>query len=332
MSQNKNFDINILNLKTNLIKQEIDNEKLRNERFAYILNVFNQFIWAIQGIQLKSFFKLYSSIYDINSFIFWRHLTMTIIGYSSIKYKKIQYKLPKNIHYKCWFYIRNIGIYICIYTWMVSLSIFRLSTCQIFSGLTPFLTILFSIIFLKDKFHKIYVFGIIICFIGSTIIFSNERTPNNNNINKKKSIGDLFIGIISLMINVNLFSLGNVGQKFLCNENLTAEEQSLYFGFYSVIISGIFCIFNFNFGLSNIKYCLYCMSNGIIFYLCYYLNSVSFKYIEISKLMIITYLSVVLIVFFGSYLFNENLYFTDLIGASLIIGFIIYNGYHPPKD
>ena len=131
MSQNKNFDINILNLKTNLIKQEIDNEKLRNERFAYILNVFNQFIWAIQGIQLKSFFKLYSSIYDINSFIFWRHLTMTIIGYSSIKYKKIQYKLPKNIHYKSWFYIRNIGIYICIYTWMVSLSIFRLSTCQI---------------------------------------------------------------------------------------------------------------------------------------------------------------------------------------------------------
>ena len=47
MSQNKNFDINILNLKTNLIKQEIDNEKLRNERFAYIsmflINLFGQF-------------------------------------------------------------------------------------------------------------------------------------------------------------------------------------------------------------------------------------------------------------------------------------------------
>ena len=333
MSLNNNYENNNINIKTNLINKEIEDEKIKNERFSYILNVFNQFIWAIQGIQLKSFFKLYSSIYDINSFIFWRHLAMSIIGYSSIKLKNIPYKLPKNIHYKTWFYIRNIGIYICIFTWMVSLSIFRLSTCQIVGGMNPFLTILFSIIFLKDKFHKIYGIGIIICFIGSSIIILNERTTNNNNDNNKiKTIGEIFIGILSLTINVTLFSLGNVGQKFLCNENLTAEEQTLYFGFYSVLISGTFCIFNMNFGLSNIKYCLYCMSNGIIFYICNYLNSVSFKYIEISKLMPITYLSVVLIVFFGSYIFDENLYFTDIIGASLIIGFIIYNGMYPPKN
>ena len=122
-----------------------------------------------------------------------------------------------------WFYIRNVGIYVCIFTWMKSLSIFRLSTCQILSGVTPLLTILFSIFFLKEKFYTIYAIGIIICFTGSVMIILNERKlevkTNNNN-----SAESIFIGILSLIINVNLFALGNVGQKFLCNEHLSPEE------------------------------------------------------------------------------------------------------------
>lgn len=321
------------NLKLIEVNEEIELLRRKKETTAYILFVFTQLVWTIQGLQLKSFFSLYSSIYDLNSLVFWRHIGVSLTGYLSIKYKNINFKYPSQIQNKKWFYIRNVGIYICIYTWMKSLSIFRLSTCQILSGVNPLLTIIFSIIFLKEKFYKIYGIGIIICFTGSLMIILNERklevnSSNNNNDSDK----NYFIGILSLIINVNLFALGNVGQKFLCNEKLTPEEQTFYFGFYSIFISCFFCLINAKFGLSNIFYCLYAFINGITFYICNYLTSVSFQNIDISKLQPVTFLSSVLIVLSGTIIFNEKLFFTDILGATMIIGFIIYNGMNRPKQ
>ena len=67
--------------------------KAKKELYAYFLFVINQFIWAFQGLQLKSFFYFFSKDYDINSFVFYRHLALSIIGYLSIKYKKNQYEI-----------------------------------------------------------------------------------------------------------------------------------------------------------------------------------------------------------------------------------------------
>ena len=114
--------------------------------------------------------------------------------------------------------------------------------------------------------------------------------------------------------------------------NLSPEEQTFYFGFYSVIIAGFFCIIKLDFKLSNILYCLYSLLNGFIFYICNFLNSVSFQNIEISKLQPVSYLSTVLVVIASAVIFKENLYFTDILGALMIIGFIIYNGMYPPKS
>ena len=321
------------NLKLIEVNEEIELLKRKKETTAYILFVFTQLVLTIQGLQLKSFFSLYSSIYDLNSLVFWRHIGVSLTGYLSIKYKNINFKYPSQIQNKKWFYIRNVGIYICIYTWMKSLSIFRLSTCQILSGVNPLLTIIFSIIFLKEKFYKIYGIGIIICFTGSLMIILNERKLEVNSSNNTNDSGkNYFIGILSLIINVNLFALGNVGQKFLCNEKLTPEEQTFYFGFYSIFISCFFCLINVKFGLSNIFYCLYAFINGITFYICNYLTSVSFQNIDISKLQPVTFLSSILIVLSGTIIFNEKLFFTDILGATMIIGFIIYNGMNRPKQ
>ena len=214
---------------------------------------------------------------------------------------------------------------------MASLEIFRLSTCQILGGLGPLLTILFSVVFLKEKFYLVYVYGIGICFVGSAMIILNER-KSEENTDKNSSLNFIFLGSIYLTINVTLFSLGLVGQKFLCKEKLSPEEQTFYFGFYTVLIAGFFCILNLDFKLSNILYCLYSLLNGIVFYICNFLNSVSFQNIEISKLQPVSYLSTVLVVIASAVVFKENLYFTDIIGALMIIGFIIYNGMYPPKS
>ena len=328
INENNNNDLKLIE-----VNEEIELLKRKKETTAYILFVFTQLVWTIQGLQLKSFFSLYLSIYDLNSLVFWRHIGVSLTGYLSIKYKHINFKYSSQIQNKKWFYIRNVGIYICIYTWMKSLSIFRLSTCQILSGVNPLLTIIFSIIFLKEKFYKIYGIGIIICFTGSLMIILNERKLEVNSSNNINDSGkNYFIGILSLIINVNLFALGNVGQKFLCNEKLTPEEQTFYFGFYSIFISCFFCLINVKFGLSNIFYCLYAFINGITFYICNYLTSVSFQNIDISKLQPVTFLSSILIVLSGTIIFNEKLFFTDILGATMIIGFIIYNGMNRPKQ
>ena len=177
----------------------------------------------------------------------------------------------------------------------------------------------------------VYAYGIGICFIGSAMIILNER-KSEENADKNSSLNFIFLGSIYLTINVTLFSLGLVGQKFLCKEKLTPEEQTFYFGLYTVFIAGFFCILKLDFKLSNILYCLYSLLNGFIFYICNFLNSVSFQNIEISKLQPVSYLSTVLVVIASAVIFKENLYFTDIIGALMIIGFIIYNGMYPPKS
>lgn len=226
-----------INIRINEANEEFETLKRNKETRAYILFILIQFIRTIQGLQLKSFFSLYSSIYDLNSLVFWRHTGIALASYIIMRYKKINLKYPYQIQHRIWFYIRNVGIYICISTWMKALSIFRLSTCQILSGLNPLMTIIYSIIFLKEKLHTIYIIGIMICFTGAVIIILNERKIEANTKNDNSSTQNIFIGILSIIINVNLFALGNVGQKFLCNEHLTPEEQTFYFRFYSILIT-----------------------------------------------------------------------------------------------
>ena len=79
----------------------------------------------------------------------------------------------------------------------------------------------------------VYAYGIFIYFIGSAMIILNERKSEENDNKNSFSLNFIFIDSIYLTINVTLFSLGLVGQKFLFKEKLSPEEQAFYFGFYS---------------------------------------------------------------------------------------------------
>ena len=68
-NENGNYE-----LKISEISEEMRSIKRKKELHSYILFVINQFIWGFQGLQLKSFFYFFSKDYDINSFVFYRHL------------------------------------------------------------------------------------------------------------------------------------------------------------------------------------------------------------------------------------------------------------------
>ena len=72
---------------------DMDSEQLLNkrkdERFAYILGIITQFIWAINGVQIKTFRLFFPESYTDNAVLFWRMLMVAIIGYSICKYHNI---------------------------------------------------------------------------------------------------------------------------------------------------------------------------------------------------------------------------------------------------
>jgi len=78
-----------------------------------------------------------------------------------------------------------------------------------------------------------------------------------------------------------------------------------------------------------LKYIAYVSSNGIIFYVANYCNTLCFKYIAISKFQPITYLCIVFTFILSAILLGEPVYFSDLIGTSIIIGFQYYNFKYP---
>ena len=84
-----------------------------------------------------------------------------------------------------------------------------------------------------------------------------------------------------------------------------------------------------NYGFNDIKYPLYIMTNAPVFYLANYYSAEALKYITINKLMPINYLSIVFVFILGYIFLGEKIYFTDLLGSIIIVGFQLYNIYIP---
>ena len=106
--------------------------------------------------------------------------------------------------------------------------------------------------------------------------------------------------------------------------------QTFYFSSFNVVPAFIFGIFIDNLSSFNLKYIAYVCSNGIIFYTANYFNTLCLKYIAISKFQPITYLCIVFTFIISAILLGEPVYFSDLIGALIIIGFQYYNFINPP--
>ena len=109
---------------------------------------------------------------------------------------------------------------------------------------------------------------------------------------------------------------------------MTPEVQTFYLGVFTSLQAFIFLLFDFKLGL-NIVYILYCFSNGLIFTVVNILCSDALGNLAISKYLPLTYFATVFIFFLGWVVLGERVYFTDIIGSLMIIGFQIYNVWVP---
>ena len=66
---------------SNLLNDEQLLEKRKNEKYAYIIGIITQFVWALNTIQIKTYEPWFPGSFSINSLAFWRSLPIWILGY-----------------------------------------------------------------------------------------------------------------------------------------------------------------------------------------------------------------------------------------------------------
>ena len=318
-----------MNIEESKINSLIDEELIKirkNERFAYFIGIMSQFFWGCNVVQMKTFIKYFPECYSDNSALFWRMLTIALIGFILCKYRKINILRFSEIKNKKWFLLRNATSYIYITCWIKMYSYFRVSTISVIGSTAPLLIIILSALLIKEKFYIRYIYGVFICILGATIIIFNDQKPES----KSQIINDnIFIGILYSITNDSLYSLSAIGQKVLTEEGMDNDLQNYYFGLYNTVPAFIVFIISGEYKIINIKYILYIGINGIILYLSIYLTIISLKYIAVSKFQPLTYLNVVFIFILSSIILGEPIFFTDVIGAFIIIGFQYYNLKYP---
>ena len=314
--------------KSSLLNDDELNQKRKNERFAYILGIFTQLVWSINGLQLKSIQPNFPESYSLNSIIFWRCLPVIVISYIECYYKGIRITPHREIKHIVWFYFRSLGNYFFVLLNITVLSYFRLSTSRVFLSCQPLVTIFLSIIFLSETFYFRYLFGILVGLLGSSIIALNDKKPQSKTtiINDNMSQGLIYAALLLITM-----ALASIGQKMITRDKMPVEVQNFYLGFYNGLPAFIMCIYEKHFCFNDIKYILYCISNGLVFLAGHYLTSICYKYIAISKYLPVTYLVVVFTFILSITILREPLFFTDILGACFIIGFQFYNLTYPPK-
>ena len=302
--------------------------KRQKESIGYIIGILSQLIWALNSIQIKTYEPWFPQSFSNNSLLLWRSIPIWFMGYYFCKKKHIYIKPIKEINHKFWFFFRSFGNYIGVYLWVRMFSYLRVSTGQVITNCFPIVVIFLSVIYLHEKFYWRYVLGVIICLIGSGLIVLNENKAGT----KKLVVNDnLFAGIMFSLAHLLFEGLSCLGQKIMCKENLAADLQNYYLGKFNTLPALFFCVIETHFGFNDIIYVLYAMSNGLcLFYLANYLQTKSMECLSASKFMPVTYMCIVFIFILGFVLLHETVYFTDALGAALIIGFQIYNYYFPP--
>ena len=314
--------------KNPLLTEEDFIQKRKNERFAYILGIFTQLLWTINGLQLKDIQLQYKDIFSLNSIIFWRCIPVIIFSYLTCYYKNIRITPHKEIKHLTWFYFRNLGNYFYVLLNIKVLSYFRLSTSRVFLSCQPLITIFLSIIFLSEKFYFRYLIGILIGIFGSALIALNDKKPQSKvTIIEDNMTQGLFCALLLLLT----AALSSVGQKMITKDGMPVQVQNFYLGIYNGLPGLIVSLIQRHFGFDNINYIFYCVFNGFVFLAAHYLTSVCYKYIDISKFLPVTYLVVVFTFILSVTVLGEPIFYGDVLGACMIIGFQFYNLNYPPE-
>ena len=236
----------------------------------------------------------------------------------------------KDIPVKKWFFLRTNANFFGVASMTVALWYLRASTTTIIQNIHPVLVLIMSFLILKEKFYIRYIYGIICCFIGVLIIVLNETKIKLNNIVKITNTGRS-IGLFFSTIDLFFISSARVANKIMVNNKVPISTQMYYVSICTMIYSSIYTLIFRGVCLKSgfLLLILMYLLHGIFFYLSNVALNSALKYCPLSKIILIQYLNIVYIFILSFIFLHGKIFFTDLLGACFIIGFMLYNSYYP---
>ena len=128
----------------------------------------------------------------------------------------------------------------------------------------------------------------------------------------------------------------------ICNSFTAAFMQiavrilaNKYDGFYLNYLLGAYCsILAFTIGVFYPNFFSDCLNPIILFHsvinafvscLAFHYRNISYKSIEVNKVTLLTYLQLVISIIAGYYFFDEMIFYLDILGALMIIGYNLFN-------
>ena len=119
-----------------------------------------------------------------------------------------------------------------------------------------------------------------------------------------------------------------VVNKIMATRKISLYAQLFYFGIFHFCYGFLWMFFtmDFNYG---IVYLLLCSSQAFLWFLGNYYNYLGLKLIDLNKISIIQYTSIVFVLILGVLLLREQIFFSDIIGSAIIVSFMFYHAMNP---
>ena len=334
-TENKDKNSQIINNDTfqDKISEKIGSIKsfFRKERLGLIYCISAQFLWTLNNVILKFITKHYNTKFTNKSYLFSRGIAIILIAY--ICGNHFDGKIYKLSDFepqirKCLLIRANLSFFGMSF-WLLAVYYLRISTCQIIASLSPILVIFLGVFFLNEKYYHRYAFGVILGIIGSCIIILNEnKLANNQKKEKDSNLSDVVIGLLSMVANITITGIIWVVNKIMATKKISLYAQLFYFGIFHFTYGFLWMLFTMDFDYT-FGYLFLCSTQAILFFLGNYYNYLGLKLIDLNKISIIQYTSIVFVLILSIILLNEKIFFSDVVGSTIIVSFMIYHVINP---
>ena len=304
---------------------------LKKEKIGMLYCLLAHFLWTSNSIYLKYLTQYFGQKFKNKTFLFSRGLMTVLISYFLGLYQECKIlkltELPKNI-LKALLIRMNFNFF-SMSIWVVSVRYLRISTCQIISTLSPIIIIFFSILFLNEKFFPRYTYGIFFGILGSVITILNEnKIPVVEE--KQSKAYEIFIGVLCNFLSMITGGIEGVCNKIMAKEKTPITSQMFYAGISHCFYSFFWMLITNDFDYT-VKYFLMCMGHAILFFGGFFFFNKGLQIIDLSKTSIIQYSKIVFVFILGTIFLGQKVFFSDILGSSIIVGFMIYHVLHPVK-
>lgn len=301
------------------------------ENLGMLCSLISNFFIAFGTFWTKIIQINYPNDFKTIQFLFLRSISIIFFSLFHTYITKVPLQNPLQLKLKIWFFIRTNINFFGVSAFTLCLWYLRSSTAQILFSLSPIVVIILSYLFLKEKLYWRYFAGIVICIIGAFFIISNEKKSKETGVDKNKDFKDIIIGTSLGVFNIFCVAFSVVANKILVNNRVSIGTQMLYVGIAAFFYSSIFTLI-FRDVCLKIGYLILCLFHGLFFYFGNFFANEAYKRVEISKSIIFHYSQIIFVIVLSLLFLKEPIFWTDVLGFSLIIGYLLYNSLYPlPK-